>query len=445
MAVPNTRAPPPSFLNPVGKAASYIYATAVKKGLLHGKSVISPNIIQKLVEKSAHKDLGMKEFEQNFGAQGRAWTPFKEAIIARTISPSYFEIAKDIAEKLNESSDLFIRYFNPTKESKINDEDLVEIERQCNELKYDFDILDSYVRVETWLSKDFQKGWVPKPKRQGSQVLLSLGEIIFILSLIDVATEIKKLRNPDEKEEYDLKLLTSDDIPLLQKKIINSSKFGAPDASIDEALTLTRKLKIGSLTKTLNLSLLFPIGKAMHLTHYASNRTTSRLHHLAYIGNLTIVECLTNELQDSAHTSALVMSVKGIRHALENARNRNSPLFLVQYLNPYPFRAIRKRALWTLGLFPSYDLFTNNCESPVSWMFENQLVGGPSHCIIDGPKPKVNNSEARRFWKNILDTTAEVPPIPFRNILKGLKGGIRTRKNSKYQNRRATRNKKHTY
>lgn len=445
MAAPNTRAPPPSFLNPVGKAVSYMYATAVKKGLLHGKSVVSPNVIQKLVEKSARKDLGMKEFEQNFGAQGRAWTPFKEAIIARTISPSYFEIAKDIAEKLNDSSDLFKKYFNPTKGSKINAEELMDIERQCNELKYDFDILDSYVRVENWLSKDFQKGWVPKPKRQGSQVLLSLGEVIFILSLIDLATEIKTLRNPDEKEDYDLNLLTAGDIPSLQKNIIKSSKFGAPDAAIDEALTLTRKLKIGSLPKTLTLNLLFPTGKAMHLTHYASNRTTSRLHHLAYIGNLTIVECLTNELQDAARTSALVMSVKGIRHALENARNRNSPLFFVKYENPYPFRAIRKRALWTLGLFPSYDLFTNNCESPVSWMFENQLVGGPSHCIIDGPKPKVNNAEVRKFWKNILDTTAEVTPIPFRNILKGLKGGIRTRKNSKYQNKRATRNKQRTY
>jgi hypothetical protein len=446
MAAPNTRAPFPAFLNPAGRAFSYIYATAVKKGLLQAKSVVSPDIIETLIEKSAKKKLGMKEFEQNFGAQARASSPFKEALMARTVSLSYFEIAKDMAEKLNNSSDLFIKYFNPTKTSKINKEELDEIEKQCISLNYDFDILDSYVRVETWLTRDLPKGIVPKPERQGSQTLLTLGEIIFLLSLIDIATEIKTLRNPAEKEDYNLNLLTADDISSLQKKIIiKSSKFGVKDAAIDEAVTLTRKLKIGSLPKILHLDLLFPIGKAMHLTHYAMNGTTSRLHHLAYIGNRTIVECLTNQAQDSLRTSALVMSIKSVRHALENARNRNSPLYYVKYENPYPFRAIRKRALWTVGLFPSYDILSRNCESPVSWMFENQLVGGPSHCIIDGPKPKVNNAEIRMFWKNILDTTAEVTPIPFRNILKGLKGGIRTRKNSKYKNRRVTRNKQHAY
>lgn len=384
----NIRSPPGIVSSVVGDRASnlgfFLARTAGRKIM---KPIYSPNNIVNTLTSFETTDNGLKEFEQNLKYSGDDYENFTEFILNKTSQISNYDQAKHITKSHIMSiiglglHDVFNRFMNGNSITRL---ELKDIEDATGD---DFErLLFPFFRREYWYSAST---FIPPtlPIRKSAKVIFSLGECIFLLALRDVS---KGISLHDLREDPHRNLIET---------AISRSK-NADSESILEAKSLLARLKIGHFDedyRTIRLEKVFPVNKAMHIATQTAF-VKERLHHSAYIGNMLVVEAFSNLFPDN--TIDAVISIKHIYDLLKTARNDNSKLFYIPYTSPFTFRIIRKRSLWALGKFPSYKLISHNCESVVSWIFQNE-TGPPPHCIIPdwNTREKIDN---KSFWNDLL-------------------------------------------
>jgi len=104
-------------------------------------------------------------------------------------------------------------------------------------------------------------------------------------------------------------------------------------------------------------------------------------HHGVYIGNKAVIEILN--YKDSAGRIQSYQSITHINDFVRRAIINSSPIVIRLYSNPFPPSVIVERAVWTLGRYPRYNLYDENCETVASWICMNDYT--QSHlCIVPG-------------------------------------------------------------
>jgi hypothetical protein len=102
------------------------------------------------------------------------------------------------------------------------------------------------------------------------------------------------------------------------------------------------------------------------------------LHHGVYIGNKVVIEILNYRDRDNQIQS--YQSITHIHDFVRRAIINSSPIVIRLYNNPFPPSVIAERAVWTLGKYPRYNLYNENCETVASWICMNDYT--QSHLCI---------------------------------------------------------------
>jgi hypothetical protein len=163
-------------------------------------------------------------------------------------------------------------------------------------------------------------------------------------------------------------------------------------------------------------------------------------HHGVYIGNKTVVEILN--YRDKARRLKTYQTLTHINEFLGRALGSGSPIIMRTYTNPFPADEIVKRAIWSLGEFPQYNLHAENCETAASWVCSN-VYKAEHFCI--GPATVFSHVHAARFNNNNADTGSPRPETTLANPavnLIGVDGGFRKYSRRFSKKRKSTRRRK---
>ena len=101
-------------------------------------------------------------------------------------------------------------------------------------------------------------------------------------------------------------------------------------------------------------------------------------HHGIYIGNKAVIEILNYRDREGRIQS--YQSITHINDFIKRAVINSSPIVIRLYNNPIPPDIIVERAVWSLGKFPRYNLYDENCETVASWICMNDYT--QSHLCI---------------------------------------------------------------
>ena len=108
--------------------------------------------------------------------------------------------------------------------------------------------------------------------------------------------------------------------------------------------------------------------------------------------------------------SEATVSVRLFEEYMDTALKSASPVYFTPYTNMYDNRLLRRRAIWTIGRFPRYNVEAENCESHAEWVFDNH-GGKPRFCMLTGfyEGDDLDNRYLREFYNQIF--------IPFRRTV----------------------------
>jgi len=391
MSVQNERRPFGIFESIIGNIGPRALTLLAKAGNPDKiKPIYSSNNIVRTLEAFETINSGKQEFEQNlYYSDGfNNDVSLRNYISEITSQVSHYNVARMLIEfyeyTIHEEALEIYRTF--LRGDVLTKEELNILRKEITEDHYKR--IYPFVRKEYWYGPSRFIGSLPV--RMPAKVILSLGECIFLLALNEVYEPLGTLHNLNNRVHRDL----------IYNIIEKSRKFKVDAESINEAKGLLARLKIGDFAedyRTVQLEKIFPTNKCMHIATQTPF-IKSRLHHAAYIGTRLIVEAYSNRFPDKE--DVLVISIKNIYDLLKTARSDMSKIFYIPYENPFTFRIARKRALWAIGKFPDYKLLSNNCESVVSWIFQNE-IGPPQHCVVRdwATRAKIDTSA---FWNDIL-------------------------------------------
>ena len=187
------------------------------------------------------------------------------------------------------------------------------------------------------------------------------------------------------------------------------------------------------------------------------------LHHGAYIGNNVVIDVWNRMFDEydalnakkiygaakvSTTFSESTVSARPFDDFLEAALNASSPVYLIPYIKPYNTRLIRRRALWTIGRFPHYNIERESCESHAEWTFDNSQKA-PRFCMfrsISDTSPVADHPGLKTFleiiFKDRIDVSKDLLENPF--YMGHLGGGTRNRtRHNRRSNRKKTHRRRH--
>lgn len=227
--------------------------------------------------------------------------------------------------------------------------------------------------------------------------------------------------------------------------------------------------------------------KPAHLSSELGQPTHSFLHHGVFMGNGLVVD-VWNRMFDEANESEIVanrgdefdllsanayvapatehvstslsestVSVRPIEEFVESCLVSVSPTYFTPYTSMYDHRLLLRRAIWTIGRFPHYNVERENCESHTEWVFDNH-TGAPKFCMLRSAfdsAEDLDTAKLREFYSlifkplkassgytDLLDMVQHliidegVPFDPEFNVPDNMGGGGRRKSRAKRQTRR---------
>ena len=144
--------------------------------------------------------------------------------------------------------------------------------------------------------------------------------------------------------------------------------------------------------RLINYSRYIPVGAHIMYAFSPMPDFANAFHHGIYIGYKTVIEILNYNNKNGNFKT--YQTVTHINDFLKRAYESRSPIIIRVYANPFPPEEIVKRAIWTLGEFPGYNLFDENCETVASWIASNEW-GQTHYCIT--PETIFSRLRATRF------------------------------------------------
>lgn len=258
---------------------------------------------------------------------------------------------------------------------------LAEHDNTQPELKALFSDLGLWANSDTPLQ-------TPQAKKIESSI--SLRDIFLSLATTEVLAKNAKddaVKTPEEIHQ--------------QIKVALEAMKGAPDqksakgssthASIDEAIGL-----IGAGT--------FKYGEYVNYdeklkpgSQLAYEFSGGALHHAVYVGSMMVVEVQNYDMGEGKGVEAFVV-INHLYNFLQRTGGNASDVYTVPYENPLPPEVVTRRALWSVGKYPSYHLTRENCESVASWIVSNSYES--SMCVIRPPsKPTMQGGKRIRTWR----------------------------------------------